>query len=234
MTSNTDNNNDYDYGYIYCISNDASMPNILNIGITWMTPEQKIEDINGLPRLWRPPTPYKCEFAKRVLDAENKKNAIYKVLSVSRITPKQRFFRVSIEEVRTLFDLMDGEYWNAADAADAEDIYDIPENDTQIDSILEKKSKKLAMLEDMLDKKELEIKGIEEKMLECLFQKCEDLEMELENKKTELKEINAVIEERKAALRVLTTTDYADAANYADLGSAADAADQIITEYLNK
>jgi len=218
MTSNTDNNNnDYDYGYIYCISNDASMPNILNIGITWMTPEQKIEDINGLPRLWRPPTPYKCEFAKRVLDAENKKNAIYKVLSASRITPKQRFFRVSIEEVRTLFDLMDGEYWTAG----AEDIYDIPENETQIDSILEKKSKKLAMLEDMLDKKELEIKGIEEKMLECLFQKCEDLEMELENKKTELKEINAVIEERKAALRVLTTTDYADAA-------------QIITEHLNK
>uniref|UniRef100_A0A6C0KB26 Uncharacterized protein n=1 Tax=viral metagenome TaxID=1070528 RepID=A0A6C0KB26_9ZZZZ len=228
MTSNTDNNNnDYDYGYIYCISNDASMPNIVNIGLTWMTPEQKIEDINGLPRLWRPPTPYKCEFAKRVLDAENKKNAIYKVLSASRITPKQRFFRVSIEEVRTLFDLMDGEYWNAADAADATDytdIYDIPENDTQIDSILEKKSKKLAMLEDMLDKKELEIKGIEEKMLECLFQKCEDLEMELENKKTELKEINAVIEERKAALKDLTTTDDTD---YAD-------ADQIITEYLNK
>jgi hypothetical protein len=222
MTSNTDNNNnDYDYGYIYCISNDASMPNILNIGITWMTPEQKIEDINGLPRLWRPPTPYKCEFAKRVLDAENKKNAIYKVLWASRITPKQRFFRVSIEEVKTLFDLMDGEYWNA-DAADAEDIYDIPENETHIDSILEKKSKKLAMLEDMLDKKEIEIKGIEEKMLECLFQKCEDLEMELENKKTELSELNAVIEERKAALRVLTTTDDA---NYAD---------QIITEYLNK
>ena len=48
--------------------------------------------------------------------------------------------------------------------------------------------------------------------------------MELENKKTELKEINAVIEERKAALRVLTTTDDTD---YAD-------ADQIITEYLNK
>jgi hypothetical protein len=232
MTSNADNNNnDYDYGYIYCISNDASMPNILNIGITWMTPEQKIEDINGLPRLWRPPTPYKCEFAKRVLDAENKKNAIYKVLSASRITPKQRFFRVSIEEVRTLFDLMDGEYWTAdsADAASVADIYDIPENDTQIDSILEKKSKKLAMLEDMLDKKELEIKGIEEKMLECLFQKCEDLEMELENKKTELSELNAVIEERKAALRVLTTTNAAGT-----LGSDLGASEQIITEYLNK
>ena len=127
MTSN----NDYDYGYIYCISN-VSMPNIVNIGITWMTPEQKIADINGLPILWRPPTPYKCEFAKRVLEAEHKKNAIYKVLSQSRITPKQMFFNVPIEDVRTLFDLMDGDYWEGSPV-------DIPANDTQIDCMLEKK-----------------------------------------------------------------------------------------------
>ena len=53
--------------------------------------------------------------------------------------------------------------------------------------------------------------------------------MELENKKTELSELNAVIEERKAALRVLTTTDDAGT-----LGSDLGAANQIITEYLNK
>jgi hypothetical protein len=183
------NNNDYDYGYIYCISN-ASMPNILNIGMTWMTPEQKIEDINGLPILWRPPTPYKCEFAKRVLETEHKKNAIYKVLTHSRINPPQRFFSVSIEEVRTLFDLMDGEYWTATPAAAAGDIYDIPANvDTQVYCMLEKKEK--------------EIKGIEEKMLECLFQKCDEIEMEMENKRAELSELNAVIEERKAALKDL-------------------------------
>ena len=194
MTSN----NDYDYGYIYCISN-VSMPNIVNIGITWMTPEQKIADINGLPILWRPPTPYKCEFAKRVLEAEHKKNAIYKVLSQSRITPKQMFFNIPIEYVRTLFDLMDGEYWEDADAADATtDIYDIPTaaNDTQVDC--------------MLEKKKIEIKGMEEKMLECLFQKCDELEMDIENRKAELSELNATIEERKSALRDLDLPDIPD------------------------
>lgn len=201
MTSN----NDYDYGYIYCISN-VSMPNIVNIGITWMTPEQKIADINGLPILWRPPTPYKCEFAKRVLEAEHKKNAIYKVLSQSRITPKQMFFSVPIEDVRTLFDLMDGEYWEDAGAA-----YDIPTaaNDTQVDCILEKKK--------------IEIKGMEEKMLECLFQKCDELEMDIENRKAELSELNATIEERKSALRELGLPDLPDLPDIPD--------NQIITEY---
>ena len=202
MTSN----NDYDYGYIYCISN-VSMPNILNIGITWMTPEQKIIDINGLPILWRPPTPYKCEFAKRVLNAEHKKNTIYKVLAQSRITPKQMFFNVPIEEVRILFDLMDGDYWEdslssaAAAAADT--------NDIQIDNILEKKK--------------VEIKVMEEKMIECLFQKCDELEMDIENRKAELSELNAVIEERKAALRDLDLQDILDIPNIPDT--------QIITEY---
>uniref|UniRef100_A0A6C0CCQ0 Bacteriophage T5 Orf172 DNA-binding domain-containing protein n=1 Tax=viral metagenome TaxID=1070528 RepID=A0A6C0CCQ0_9ZZZZ len=208
MTTITTSNNDYDYGYIYCISN-ASMPDILNIGITWMTPEQRMEDINGLPRLWRPPTPYKCEFAKRVLDAEHKRNSIYKVLSQSRITLAQRFFSVSIEEVRTLFDLMDGEYWTASASA-AEDIYDIPDSvDTQVYNILEKKEK--------------EIKGIEEKMLECLFQKCDEIEMEMENKRAELTEINAIIEERKAALRCLKI-DIPPPSSRLE-------AEQIITEY---
>jgi hypothetical protein len=200
------------------------MPDILNIGITWMTPEQKMEDINGLSRLWRPPTPYKCEFAKRVLEAEQKRNAIYKVLSASRINPPQRFFSVSIEEVRTLFDLMDGEYWegspvdmsaaaataNAAAATATEDIYDIPANvDTQVYCMLEKKEK--------------EIKGIEEKMLECLFQKCDEIEMEMENKRAELSELNAVIEERKAALKDLRIT--------IPPPSSSIEAEQIITEY---
>lgn len=224
MTSN----NDYDYGYIYCISN-ASMPNILNIGITWMTPEQKIDDINGLSRLWRPPTPYKCEFAKKVLEAENKRNTIYKVLSQSRINPKQRFFNVQIEDVRTLFDLMDGEYWDEWDKCrgcitsiassntnDPEvDIYDIPASvDTQNNSILQKREK--------------EIKAVEERMLECLFQKCDELELEVENKKAELKEINAIIEERKAILRDLTTTTRLSAL---DRPPCSLATKQIITEY---
>ena len=219
MTSN----NDYDYGYIYCISN-VSMPNILNIGITWMTPEQKIIDINGLPILWRPPTPYKCEFAKRVLNAEHKKNTIYKVLAQSRITPKQMFFNVPIEEVRILFDLMDGDYWedspaSAASAASATNTNDIPANDIPANDIPAND----IQIDNILEKKKVEIKVMEEKMIECLFQKCDELEMDIENRKVELSELNAVIEERKAALRDLDLQDILDIPNIPDT--------QIITEY---
>ncbi len=203
-----------DYGYIYCISN-VSMPNILNIGITWMTPEQKIYDINGLFGIWKPPTPYTLEFAKKVLNIENKRNTIYKLLSQFRVNPKQRFFCVSIEEVRTLFDLMDGDYWVNSDmnnCTDDNDIHDIPADtiDTT-DNTIEKKKKELDILNEKIEKREVEIndaakaaKVIEERMLDCLFKKCDDLESKIDNRKKELGEINAIIEERKSVLRNLT------------------------------
>jgi hypothetical protein len=47
-------------------------------------------------------------------------------------------------------------------------------------------------------------KVIEDRMIDCLFKKCDDLEAKIENKKVELAEINAIIEERKVALRDLS------------------------------
>jgi hypothetical protein len=116
-----------------------------------MTPELRLKEINEMPGMWKPPTPYKCEFAKSVHNAGQKKEAIYKVLSQFRINPNYKFFRVSMEEVRTIFDLMDGDYWGGGvESCDVEcgdvecgDIYDIPRataNDMDIDNILEKKN----------------------------------------------------------------------------------------------
>jgi hypothetical protein len=176
------------------------MPNIFNIGITWTEPKKTIENINELPGLWQPPTPYKCEFAKRVLDVESKKNTIHKILSQFRINPKQRFFHVPIEKVLTLFDLMDGDNW-VNNICDSDDICDIPVINT--DNILEKNNRQLTILNEILEKREKEVKVIEEKMLDCLFQKCNNLEAKIENKKVELSEINVIIEERKSALKYL-------------------------------
>jgi hypothetical protein len=190
ITETDTENPDGDYGYMICLSN-VSMPNILNIGITWIVPKQKIDDINGLFGLWKPPTPYILEFAKKVLNIEHKRNTIYKLLSEYRINQKQRFFHVPIEKVRTLFDLMDGDYWvntsmiKSTDETEGiegtDDIFDIPVNE----------SVKAA-------------KVIEDRMIDCLFKKCDDLEAKIENKKVELAEINAIIEERKVALRYLS------------------------------
>lgn len=200
-------NSNHDDGYIYCISN-ISMSNILNIGITWMEPNKTIDNINGLFGLWKPPTPYILEFAKKVITPIEKKNTIYKLLSEHRINHKQKFFHVPIEKVRTLFDLMDGDYWvnnsmiEEIDKIDGtDDIFDIPVNE----------SVKAA-------------KVIEDRMLDCLFKKCDDLEAKIENRKIELAEINAIIEERKAALRNLS--------NNSDGCEARDQTENfIVTEY---
>ena len=114
-----------EYGYIYCVSN-VSMPNIYNIGVSCITPERRLADINGLLGLWRPPTPYKCEFAKRVHNIECKKNAITKLLSQFRITSNREFFSVPLEDVKTLFDLMDGDYWIKDNIEVVDEVFAVP------------------------------------------------------------------------------------------------------------
>jgi hypothetical protein len=99
-------------GYIYCFSNE-SMPNIFKIGMTERTPDERLKEAN-MSDTWRPPTPYKLEFAKKVNDVKNKETILHKLLEkyTQRINPKREFFRVSIEEVQTFFELMDGEMYS--------------------------------------------------------------------------------------------------------------------------
>ena len=96
-------------GYLYCFSNE-SMPGILKVGMTDRTPVIRLNEANSSDT-WRPPTPYKIEFAKKVLNPKQKETTLHILLSqyTKRINPKREFFRVSIEEVKTFFDLIDGD-----------------------------------------------------------------------------------------------------------------------------
>ena len=98
-------------GYLYCFSND-SMSGILKIGMTERTPDVRLSEANSSDT-WRPPTPYKIEFAKKVLNPKQKEATIHILLTqyTERINPKREFFRVSPNEVKTFFDLIDGEIW---------------------------------------------------------------------------------------------------------------------------
>ena len=98
-------------GYLYCFSNE-SMPGIHKVGYTYRTPKKRLIEANS-SNTWKPPTPYKIEFAKKVLDSKSKEIGIHKILSqyTERINPNREFFRVSPEEVIALFDLIDGELW---------------------------------------------------------------------------------------------------------------------------
>lgn len=98
-------------GYIYCFSN-SSMPGILKVGMTERTPEARLSEANASDT-WRPPTQYKIEFAKKVFNPLQKEKTLHTLLEqyTDRIHPRREFFRVSQEEVRKFFDLMDGEMW---------------------------------------------------------------------------------------------------------------------------
>jgi hypothetical protein len=98
-------------GYLYCFSNE-SMPGILKVGMTERTPGVRLSEAN-CSDTWRPPTPYKIEFAKKVSNPKQKETTLHTLLSqyTERINPKREFFRVSTEEIKTFFDLMDGELW---------------------------------------------------------------------------------------------------------------------------
>ena len=99
-------------GYIYCFSN-PSMPGILTIGMTENTPETTLIESN-VSDIWRSPTPYKNELSKKVSNAYEKEQSLHILLEqfTERINPNGKFFRVSVEEVRKFFDLMDGEMVN--------------------------------------------------------------------------------------------------------------------------
>jgi hypothetical protein len=98
-------------GYLYCMTN-ACMPNLLKIGMTERTPDERLKDANS-PDTWRPPVPYVIEFAKQVTNPKQKETTLHRLLEqyTERVHPRREFFRLPIEDVRTFFDLMDGEYW---------------------------------------------------------------------------------------------------------------------------
>ena len=98
-------------GYLYCFSNE-SMEGIIKIGMTERTPDIRLNEAN-FSDTWRPPTPYKIELAKKVSNPKQKEKIIHKLLTqyAERINPNREFFKISIEEVKVFFEIMDGEYW---------------------------------------------------------------------------------------------------------------------------
>jgi hypothetical protein len=107
------------------------MPGILKVGMTERTPEARLKEANSSDT-WRPPTPYKIEFAKKVYNSSQKEKTLHTLLEqyTDRIHSRREFFRVSPEEVIKFFDLMDGEMW-------VENFVEEDEDDEDDNTILE-------------------------------------------------------------------------------------------------
>lgn len=96
-------------GFVYCLSN-PEMPGLLKIGFTERPMDQRLEEANS--STWVP-TEFSIVFAKFVRDPNAKEQTIHRILKSARINPKREFFRVSPEEVRLYFELMDGTWWDS-------------------------------------------------------------------------------------------------------------------------
>ena len=97
-------------GYVYCFVNE-SMPGLAKIGMTTRTPQERLEEANTSDT-WKPPTPYTVAFAKCVTDPKAKERTIHKLLEkyAEKIHKRREFFRISVDDARLFFDLMDGTY----------------------------------------------------------------------------------------------------------------------------
>ena len=114
-------------GYIYCLSNEA-MLGIYKVGMTERTPEERLADANSSDT-FRPPLPYKIEFAKKVLDPKVKEAKLHKILEKysDRVNPRREFFRAELELIRDYFALLDGEVWSCS-----EPIRDTSDSDSSV------------------------------------------------------------------------------------------------------
>jgi hypothetical protein len=95
-------------GYIYCLSNPV-MPGICKVGMTKRMPDVRAKELftTGVAH------PFKIEFAKKVYEFKQKEQILHTILSrySERVSYNREFFRISCEEVRNLFELIDGELW---------------------------------------------------------------------------------------------------------------------------
>jgi len=100
------------YGYVYCFSN-ISMPDILKIGMTERTPEERLIEANT-SNTWKPPSDYKIEIAKKICNPNHIEKTLHKVLSQYRVHERREFFRISLDKFEEFLELIQGEtiYFN--------------------------------------------------------------------------------------------------------------------------
>jgi len=94
---------------IYAFSNPC-MPGILKVGMTKRNIESRLKEANGSDT-WRPPLPYQIELAKYVTNYKQKEKDIHALFSHlgKRINPNKEFFETTLDEVKLIFNLIDGD-----------------------------------------------------------------------------------------------------------------------------
>ena len=92
-------------GYIYCLSNEHLKDDIFKIGFTKRNPIIRLNELYNTST----PTEFKLEICKKVNDCVKIESVIHTLLNKFRINPKREFFKIQIDKIRMIFDLIEGE-----------------------------------------------------------------------------------------------------------------------------
>lgn len=92
-------------GFIYCLSNESLKDDIFKIGLTKRNPIIRMNELFNTSL----PTEFKLELCKKVDDCVKIENVIHTLLSKYRINKRREFFKIVIEKIRLIFDLIEGE-----------------------------------------------------------------------------------------------------------------------------
>jgi len=95
-------------GYVVCLSN-PSFADCYYISVTAKKPNERADELYSEGVLW----PFKIEMAKQVAKLDGKLISLHKLVGKmgDRLTPDRDYFRIPIDIVQSLFDLIDGEPW---------------------------------------------------------------------------------------------------------------------------
>ena len=90
-------------GWVYCLSN-QSYKGIYKIGFTTRTPKKRADELSRETSILYP---FVVEVSKKVKNCRLKESQLHKILNDNRVRSNKEFFDVSLEKIKTLFDLMD-------------------------------------------------------------------------------------------------------------------------------
>jgi hypothetical protein len=99
-------------GYIYTLSHNGGNYGIYKVGFTKRCVEKRLKELNS-----ETGNPYtlKIEFYKKVANCKKKEQLLHKILYKYRVNKKREFFEVSLDTIRQLFELIDGELISKGD-----------------------------------------------------------------------------------------------------------------------
>lgn len=95
---------------LYCLSNPL-YPGIYKVGYSARDVSERADELytTGVP------LPFKIEFAKEVGDYKGKERILHRILERygKRVSPGREFFQIPLEEIRDLFELLDGPWYSS-------------------------------------------------------------------------------------------------------------------------